>query len=181
MDLALLIKFAHVSAAMVWLGGGLAMILAASFLGPNARADQIMTVIRMVAFLGPRLFMPASIATLLSGLWLALYGGYGWPAWLLLGLAGIAFTAAFGAIVLGPGCERAVAAAARHGDAAGATEARQVIRLARFDHVVQFAIVFLMVVKPDWSEVQLLSLLGLAVLAGAAVTLRMNRVVPTEV
>lgn len=175
MDFALFIKFAHVSAAMVWLGGGLAMILAAAFLGPNARADQIMTVIRMVAFLGPRLLMPASIATLLSGLWLAFFGGYGWPAWLVLGLAGIAFTAAFGALVLGPGCDHAVATAARHGDAAGAAEARRVVRLGRFDYVVQFAIVFLMVVKPDWSEVQLLAVLGLAVLAGAALTLRPSR------
>ncbi len=175
MDFALLIKFSHVSAAMVWLGGGLAMIMAAALLGPNARPEQIMTVIRMVSFIGPRLLMPASIATLLSGLWLALYGGYGWPAWLILGLAGIAFTAVFGALVLGPTSERAVRTATRLGDDAAMGDARRLIRLGRFDYVVQFAIVFLMVVKPDWSEVQLLALLGLAVLAGAALTLRPSR------
>ncbi len=175
MDFALLIKFTHVSAAMVWLGGGLAMILAAALMGPNARPDQIMSVVRMVALIGPRLLMPASIATLLTGLWLAIYGGYGWPAWLVLGLAGIAFTAAFGALLLGPTSERAVRTATRQGDAAAMTDARALIRYGRFDYVVQFAIVFLMVVKPDWSEVQLLATLGLAVLAGAVLTLRPAR------
>jgi uncharacterized membrane protein len=172
MDFALLIKFAHVSAAMVWLGGGLAMILAATLMGPNARPDQIMSVIRMVALIGPRLLMPASIATLLTGLWLAIYGGYGWPAWLVLGLVGIAFTAALGALVLGPTSERAARTAASLGNDAAMGDARRLIRIGRFDYVVQFAIVFLMVAKPDWSEVPLLAAIGLAVLAGAALTLR---------
>lgn len=172
MDFALLIKFTHISAAMVWLGGGLAMILAAALMGPNARPEQIMQVVRMVAFIGPRLLMPASVATLLTGLWLAIYGGYGWPAWLVLGLLGIGITATFGALLLGPTSERAVRTAARHGDAAAMPDARALIRFGRFDYVVQFAIVFLMVVKPDWSEVTVLAVLGLAVLAGAAVTLR---------
>jgi hypothetical protein len=64
----------------------------------------------------------------------------------------VLFTATFGALVLGPSCERALKLADTHGADAAIPALRRVQRLAIMDYAVQFAIVFLMVVKPSWSD-----------------------------
>ena len=55
-------------------------------------------------------------------------------------------------MVLGPSCERALRVANAHGAEEAIPSLRRVQRLALMDYSVQFAIVFLMVVKPSWSD-----------------------------
>jgi len=167
MDVFLVLKYAHVVSAILWLGGGFALLLACGMMAGRARAADQLSVVRVVALLGPRLFMPASIATLATGVALTVTAGWGWQPFTILGLAGIAFTALFGALVLGPAAERAVRRADAEGPVAALADARRLIRLARFDYAVQFAIVFLMVVKPGWSEMATFAAIG-GVLALAA-------------
>lgn len=172
MDLTTLLKFLHVLCAIVWLGGGLAMILAGVFLGQSPAPARLMAVIAITTLLAPRLFVPGSIATLVTGVLLVLAGGYGWPAWVVLGLGGVAFTAVFGGTVLGPTAERALKAAEAGGDPAGVPQALRLVRYGKFDYVVQFSIVWLMVAKPGWSDTGALALVAVAILAGAALFLR---------
>ncbi|QYK43245.1 MAG: DUF2269 family protein [Paracoccaceae bacterium] len=172
MDLYTGLKFMHVLCAVVWLGGGFAFILLGSVLVARASGDaahgSLTALIRHTAFIGPRLFMPASLLTLLTGISLVFAGGLGWPAWIVLGLAGIAFTAVLGAVAIGPEAER-LAAQGPSVDLAGA---QRLMRLGRFDYVVQFAIVFLMVAKPGWGDQAVLGGVALAVLVGAVLCLR---------
>jgi uncharacterized membrane protein len=177
-DAFLILKFVHVSLAILWLGGGMCLILLAAFLGRNPADDRLMTIVRLVAIYAPRVFVPSSVLVLLSGIGTVHLGGFGWQAWVILGLAGVAFTGLFGARVLGPLADRAVRAAEAGGDAAGAADGRRLLRLARFDYVVQFAIVYLMVVKPGWDDIAPLALVAVAIAAGAALILRGGEVRP---
>jgi uncharacterized membrane protein len=167
MDFAVVLKFVHVTAAILWVGGGFTLLFAGMLRAGKAPAHELLALVRTVAFLGPRLFMPVSVITLGSGLALLFVAGWGWQAFTVLGLAGVVFTALFGMLVLGPLAERAVARADDRGAAAALPDLRRIFRLARFDYAVQFGIVFLMVVKPGWGEIAVLSGLG-AVLALAA-------------
>jgi uncharacterized membrane protein len=152
MDLTSLLKFAHVFAAVLWVGGGFTMIVAGLLLNGRSTAESQLAVVRAITLLAPRLFIPASVFTLASGVALLFLAGWGWQPFTVLGLVGVLFTAGFGAAVLGPNCERAV----RIGDEQGAPAAlpilRRTYRLATMDYAVQFAIVFLMVVKPGWQD-----------------------------
>jgi uncharacterized membrane protein len=166
MDAFLLFKTLHVISAIVWLGGGLSLVLLAFLFARRPDPADLLGVIRLVAFLGPRLFLPASILTLLTGLAATHTGGFGWPAWVVLGLAGIAVTAVLGALKLGPACDKVIALSDSKGAQAARPEMVKLLPLARFDYTTQFAIVFLMVTKPDWQDVPVLA--GVAVIVLAA-------------
>jgi uncharacterized membrane protein len=172
MDITLLLKFVHVTAAILWIGGGFTLLLTGMLRLGRASADELLGLIRTVAFLGPRLFMPVSLITLASGVALLFLAGWGWQAFTVLGLAGVVFTALFGSLILGPSAERAVALAEKQGAAAAMPALRGIFRLAKLDYAVQFGIIFLMVVKPGWSEIALLAGLGAVIVLAAFATLR---------
>jgi uncharacterized membrane protein len=152
MDFATTLKFAHVLAAVLWVGGGFTIIFAGIVLAGRSTAQTQLAILQAVVLLAPRLFVPASIFTLASGVTLLFVAGWGWQPFTVLGLAGVIFTAGFGATVLGPSSERALKLAETHGAEAAIPPLRRVQRLALMDYAVQFAIVFLMVVKPTWSD-----------------------------
>jgi uncharacterized membrane protein len=172
MELVSLLKFAHVCAALIWVGGGFVMVIGGIARARHATAEDQLAHIRTVAFLGTRLFMPASIATLATGVTLLFAAGWGWQPFTILGLAGIAFTAAYGALVLGPSCEKAAKTAEAWGAVSVLPTLRHIYRLAAFDYAVQFAIIFLMVVKPGWQDVAIFAGLGAVVTLAALAAFR---------
>lgn len=169
MDFETTLKFAHVLAAVLWVGGGFTTIIAGIVLAGRSTAQTQLAIVQAVVLLAPRLFIPASILTLATGVALLFVAGWGWQPFTVLGLAGVIFTAGFGALVLGPSCERALKLADTHGADAAIPSLRHVQRLAMMDYAVQFAIVFLMVVKPSWSDFAVFggiaSIIALAALA----------------
>jgi uncharacterized membrane protein len=173
MDHLLLLKFIHVAGAVVWIGGGFGLVLAGSIASARASTDRLLSILALVGLLAPRLFVPASLVVLVSGILLATLGGYGWPAWLVLGLAGIAATVALGAGFIGPACERALKRGEMAGPAAARGDVLRAFRLARFDYVLHGAIVFLMVVKPGWNDLAPLAVVAAAISTGAVLTLAM--------
>ncbi|MBL9051280.1 MAG: hypothetical protein JNK19_14310, partial [Tabrizicola sp.] len=75
----------------------------------------------------------------------------------------------FGALVLGPSCEKATKMADNWGAASALPLVRRSYRLAVFDYAIQFSIVFLMVVKPSWQDFAIMAGLGAVIaLAGLA-------------
>ena len=172
MDFATTLKFAHVLAAVLWVGGGFTTIIAGIILAGRSTAQTQLAIVQAVVLLAPRLFIPASIFTLASGVALLFVAGWGWQPFTVLGLAGVIFTAGFGAIVLGPSCERALKLAATHGPEAAIPSIRRVQRLAMMDYAVQFAIVFLMVVKPSWSDFAVFGGIGAIIALAALAALR---------
>ena len=169
MDFVTALKFAHVLAAVLWVGGGFTTIIAGMVLAGRSSAETQLAVVRAIVLLAPRLFIPASVFTLASGVTLLFAAGWGWQPFTVLGLVGVIFTAGFGATVLGPSCERAVKTADNWGAVSALPILRRTQRLAMMDYAVQFAIVFLMVVKPGWSDFAIFggigSVIALAVLA----------------
>lgn len=172
MDFASLLKFAHVIAAVLWVGGGFTTIIAGVVLAGRSTAQTQLAIVQAVTLLAPRLFVPASIFTLASGVALLFVAGWGWQPFTVLGLAGVLFTATFGALVLGPSCERALKLADTHGAEAAIPALRRVQRLAMMDYAVQFAIVFLMVVKPSWSDFAVFGGIGAIIVLAALAALR---------
>ncbi len=162
-----LLKFVHITAAVLWVGGGFSMILASILLAGRSTAEAQLAVVRATVILAPRLFVPASVITLASGVTLLFVAGWGWQPFTVLGLAGVLFTALFGALVLGPSCERALKTAEAWGAVSALPMVRRICRLAIFDYAVQFAIVFLMVVKPGWQDFAVFG--GLAAIVTLAV------------
>jgi len=172
MDFATTLKFAHVLAAVLWVGGGFATIVAGIVLAGRSTAQTQLAIVQAVVLLAPRLFIPASIFTLASGVTLLFAAGWGWQPFTVLGLAGVIFTAGFGATVLGPSCERALKLAETHGPEAAIPALRRVQRLAMMDYAVQFAIVFLMVAKPGWSDLAVFGGIGSVIALAALAALR---------
>lgn len=172
MDFATTLKFAHVLAAVLWVGGGFTTIIASLVLSGRSPAETQLAIVRATVLLAPRLFIPASIFTLATGVALLFVAGWGWQPFTTLGLAGVLFTASFGALVLGPSCERAVKLADTHGAEAAIPALRRVQRLAMMDYAIQFAIVFLMVVKPGWQDFSVFAGLAVVVALAAVAALR---------
>jgi uncharacterized membrane protein len=172
MDFATTLKFAHVLAAVLWVGGGFTTIIASLVLSGRSPAETQLAIVRATVLLAPRLFIPASIFTLATGVALLFVAGWGWQPFTTLGLAGVLFTASFGALVLGPSCERAVKLADTHGAEAAIPALRRVQRLAMMDYAIQFAIVFLMVVKPGWQDFSVFAGLAAVVALAAVAALR---------
>lgn len=172
MDHLTFLKFVHVCAAVLWVGGGFAMILAGFLLAGRSTAETQLSLVRAIVLLAPRLFIPASLVTLASGVALLVLAGWGWQPFTVLGLAGVIFTAGFGALVLGPSCERALKLEQTHGARVALPLLRRTRRLASLDYAVQFAIVFLMVVKPGWQDFAIFAGLGIIVALAVLATFR---------
>jgi uncharacterized membrane protein len=171
-DLYSILKYMHVVLAILWLGGGMALIVAGRLFQAGPDRAPFLAVVDQVVALSPRIFIPASILLLVSGLAMVWTAGLGWPAWIVLGIAGIAFTAIFGIIKLKSLADSAQVAG-RAGDQARAHGlGTTLLRLASFDYCVQFAIVWLMVTKPQWGDPVLLVPPAVLILLGAALFLR---------
>jgi uncharacterized membrane protein len=89
MDLYPWLKFGHVLGAVLYLGGGVMLSLAAARArqsdDPNAAAAELS---RMVAYAGPRAILPAFLAVVGFGVWMVLISA-AWEVtqlWVLLGL-----------------------------------------------------------------------------------------------
>ncbi len=163
----LVFKFLHVAFAIAWLGGGLAMVILAMAAERKNDAPGQLAIIRNVIFLSNRLFVPAALAALVTGVIATSIIGLWGQAWVIFGLLGFAATFSLGLFVIKPRADRYAAMA----EAEGATPAvtaigRQILEIARFDYVLLFVIVADMVLKPQWREV-LTILLMLAVIAAA--------------
>lgn len=165
-------KFLHVAFAIVWLGGALIMVIL-GIAAERARNDQEMVfLVRKVAWSAERIYVPASILTLIFGVVTTWIGGLWSSLFVILGLAGIVATIALGVGVLTPRAKKVEAGYAA-GGVAGPVVAlcREILTIAKFDMVLLFTIVADMVLKPtlnDWVE---LTVMALVILVAAAVFL----------
>lgn len=168
MEIYSLLKFIHVVSAIVWVGGGFLLVLL-GVLARRARSEgDLMAVLRQMGVIGPRLFMPASLVTLASGLAAVVVGGLAWEAWLVLGLAGILMTAVFGHFVLRPRAERAMTFLSdRHRRSDGISASAGLFALARIDLAMLLSVVALMVLKPGWDDIAILGVLAATIAAAA--------------
>jgi uncharacterized membrane protein len=141
--------FLHISATILWVGGAvLAQILGAlaKRSGDPARSAAFGMDL---ALIGPRVFMPSSLAVLVTGILLTEDGNWDWSEpFIVLGLVGwalVSFTA-FGYVTRAMGRVGARMAAEGPNPALTA-EVNRLVLIARALVLVLFVIVFLMVTK----------------------------------
>jgi uncharacterized membrane protein len=146
-----LFRVIHVSVAVFWVGGGLLLTVLALLAERRSDPNEIATIARQAAFVGEKLFAPAGLVVLLTGIAMMLNTDWGWGKfWIDAGLAGYAVTFATGVGVLAPLAKRINALVATKG--ATATETQEAIQrillVARVDIAVLLLVVADMVTKP---------------------------------
>lgn len=172
MTLYELLLILHMAAVIIWLGAG--FLIAVLVFGAERAGDRAKegSYHRDVGWLAPRLFIPASLSTLILGVLLVLDGAWGFDQlWITIALGGWAISFLLGILYFKPEGERIGALVEQHGP--GHTEVdRRLHRLNIVDRL-QLAILFLMVadmvVKPTGDDAGLL--LAGAVILGVALAL----------
>lgn len=180
MDIYTLLKFLHIAVATAWLGGGFVLVLLAIMAERAQDEGRLMAAVNQVVAIAPRVFVPGSALVLVFGVLMVWLGGLAWgDAWIVLGFLGILATGGLGALVLTPLAERSKALAATPGQEREALAvARRLLTLAKFDLVMLFSIVLLMVAKPGWSDWPLLLVVAAVVALAGLAFLRPERRVP---
>jgi uncharacterized membrane protein len=138
------LKFLHIVAAMVWLGGAVALGLFSILSLRSRRPDAVTRFVGMLRVAGPALFIPPMALVLGLGIWMVVDGGWGFgPTWIKLAL--VLFAAAF---VVGAGFQSRTAILAERAVAAGDPEetARQ---LRRWSWGMSLILLLLLVVTWD--------------------------------
>ena len=101
MDLEPWIHFAHVTGAVLWVGGGVMLSLVALRTRRSEDPAAVASFAGLLSYAGLRVFTPSVVVVLASGIWLVLdHSGDFTRLWIILALA--AFAAAFliGAVYL---------------------------------------------------------------------------------
>ena len=93
--------FAHITGAVIWVGGGLMLIV----IGGRARRSGDVVLIREFArtlsYVGPRVLAPAVVVVLVSGIWLVVQQSRDFSQlWILLALGAFAAAFVIGAVYL---------------------------------------------------------------------------------
>lgn len=147
----LLLKFLHVLAVAVWIGGLLALVVLNARIGRAGDAAMLAALGEQSGFFGRSVLGPAMVVTLLAGL--ATSGVAGFPfstLWIAWGLVGFVISIAVGVIAV----ERAaselstLARGAAPGDPRLDGPRRRLIALNAVNLLVLVSIVWAMVFKP---------------------------------
>jgi uncharacterized membrane protein len=166
--------FVHIAMATIWVGGGATLQFVA------LRAIKATDPLRLaefagdVAYIGNRVFVPASLLALVSGVWMVLdsdFIGFG-DDWIVIALILFAATFLAGSLFFGPESGRIKKQIEAEGPTSPGVQARiqRILALTRADLMLLFMIVFDMSVKPEWGDAWLwIALAGFAALAGVLV------------
>jgi len=144
-------KMLHVSAAVIWVGGGLFLTICALLAELSDNDEQLLQVGHWAEVVAGRLFPLMSFVVLGFGIAMTANGDIGYDQfWIIFGLIAWAASAATGILFLGPEAKRLNAIAAKHGPSSPEAKARlqRILLVARADVALMFIIVFDMVVKP---------------------------------
>jgi hypothetical protein len=94
------LKFLHVVAVSVWLGGVTAVIVVNQRIARSAERAEIAAVARQTMFLGTRVIAPAGGLTLIAGVCALVVGKTGFPLWALWGFIAVVLFGTFGATAI---------------------------------------------------------------------------------
>ena len=145
------LKFVHVLAAAAWVGGGIVMQILAMRARRSNDPGRIAAFSGDAEAVGVRVFMPAAIVLLVSGIWAALRGDLDFgQAWISIGFAAVIATLFLEMGFLGPESGRLKALIAERGptDPDVGRRVGKILLLARIELVVLVVAVWAMVVKP---------------------------------
>ena len=167
-----IILFLHILAAIVWIGGGLALQILGVWAEQTRNGPFRQALGESTDWLAKRLFIPSSLAALLFGVLLTIEGPWTFDTlWVDLGLIGFAASFVTGILFLKPEGERIGRAIAAHGPESS-TARKRIRRLGiveRFQLVILVLVTAAMSIKPTSEDVG--TLLLFAGIAAAAIAL----------
>jgi uncharacterized membrane protein len=178
-----LLTFLHITSAIIWLGAG--FVLTLLVFGAEREGDAMREAgyHRDVPWLAPRLFIPASFATLIFGVLLVIDGSWSLDQlWVMVGLVGWLVSWGMGFFYFRTEGERIGAMAAERGPADPEVRARirRLNILDRFQVLILFVVVADMVLKPTGDDAGVLVIGALVIGAAMAAALAsMRRPSPT--
>lgn len=142
--------FLHIAGAMVWIGGAVAAQIFGVLAKRSGDPQRSASYGRDMAFVGPKIFMPAAIVVLVTGALVTEEGNWDWSEpFVYLGLIGGIGVALIAFLYLTRAMGAAGAELAREGPSpALVARVDRLVLVARLLILVLFVIVFLMVVKP---------------------------------
>ena len=145
------LKSFHVLAAVVWVGGNVALQIVATRVNRSGNRPFAYELTKQFEFVGTRIFMPTSLILLGLGIWMVWIGPWTFGMlWIDLGIAMFLFSFVSGAFYLGPHLKKLKETADREGLEAPAVDAiiRNIFVVSRIELVLLILIVFDMVLKP---------------------------------
>jgi uncharacterized membrane protein len=87
-----LLNFVHILAAAVWVGGGIMLQILLGRARRSTDPARLRDAMTDAAWVGNRVFAPASLVLMIAGFGLIGQGKWDWDAWILFGIAVWAFS-----------------------------------------------------------------------------------------
>jgi uncharacterized membrane protein len=147
-----ILKFVHVVSMAIWFGGLITTLLINRMLVRAGDIAGIQSIGRLGAKFGTKIFLPAMIVTLITGIGLVQIGKLSFGAtWIVWGIIGLVASFVFGGILTG-GTARKLAQKAARGeiDAAGIAATQQRIYMyAMINMIILLSVIYAMVAKPS--------------------------------
>lgn len=142
----------HILAAITWLGGGIMAQILAFRIVRSGDPARTVAFSRDMEFFGGRVFMPAAIVLAIAGILMVIdieVFAFG-DAWIIFGLAVIAFSAVLGAAFLTPEGGRIAAIIENRGveDREVQDRINRIILASRVELLLLLSAVYAMVFKP---------------------------------
>jgi uncharacterized membrane protein len=171
MTLYALLLFLHIVAAITWVGA------ATTYFMLELRTDLTGDIQREAEhnddaeWLAPRLFIPASIGTLVFGALAAIEGNWDFGSlWIVIGLAGFGISFVIGVGYFEPEAKKLAAATERHGAAHPDVRSRiaSLKLVGRIELAILYVVVAAMVIKPTGEDSGTIFALALIVAAATA-------------
>ena len=143
------LKFLHVSLAIAWIGGGLLLSILAELAFRSPLPGRAAEFAREAGLIGERFFTPVSVLVLGLGFWLEQRAHWGFHFWIVASLVLFGVSVGLGAGVIAPQAKKLRKLILAEGPEADVVkrQIRVLVTIARFDLVLLFTIVFLMVTK----------------------------------
>jgi hypothetical protein len=115
-----------------------------------ADTGTLVTLIKQVEFVGPRIFAASGGVLVITGIWMVQNVGLPWDLWVILGLVGWGATFITGNFLLGPTSKKLDAQLEETGqDDPGALALMdRLLAVARVDQIVLVLVIVDMVIKP---------------------------------
>jgi uncharacterized membrane protein len=146
-----LFKAVHVLFAVIWVGGGVSIMINAIRAQRTYDPEDIVTIAKQAAFMGEKVFAPVGLITFLMGIAMMINTSWGWGHfWIIAGLIGYASTFLVGVGVLSPLAKKIDQSAETNGPTHPETIAliERIMLIGRFDVAILMLVVLDMVTKP---------------------------------
>ncbi|MEA2406163.1 MAG: hypothetical protein QOE69_282 [Thermoleophilaceae bacterium] len=172
--------FIHVAATIIWIGAGFYGLILGTGYDRDGDAAAMERLLKDQERHATRLFIPASLVTVLMGIALVIESD-AWSfdyLWITLGLLGFATSFCTGLFLLKPTGDRIGQQLEREGMTPRTlVEVEKLLVKTRVDYIVLFIVVADMVIKPTGDDVAVLIGMALIAIAGLAYILTSLRAI----